>query len=329
MIDHNYHTQRGNAVIIILVVLLIAAVGGMAYMSGIFADKDRKANAPQGTQMAKAQNAAEQAEQTTIEPGNPVVAKIGDKELTRMDVFNYIQTLPPENRQMPMDQLFPLVQNQVINTALVNEKSAGVNLDNDPLVKQQVELAKQQIIPVAFMQREVTKALSEDRVKKAYEQYKANFPEVNEVRARHILVKEEALAKDLIKQINEGGSFEELAKEHSTDPTGAKGGDLGFFSKTDVVKEFGDAAFSQELNTISAKPVKSEYGFHIIKSEDTRKRPPASYEEAKPFIEGQLRQVIAAEIMQNWREEKGVELFDINGNAIEPASGEAPAQAAE
>lgn len=332
------HTNRkhesGNAVIIVLVALVVAAVGGMAYMSGHLASKDRADETGQPSAVETASGEIEvaevdQAEQTPIKPGNPVVAKIGDRDVTRLDVFNFMQTMPANTRQLPMDQLFPLVQDQVINLALVNEKAAKVNLDNDPLVKQQLEAAKKQIVPVVFIQREVEKAITEDRVKAAYEDYKANFPEIEETRALHILVDDEKQAENLIKQINDGATFEELAKEYSKDPTGEKGGDLGFFLKTDVVPEFGEAAFTQEIGVVSTKPVKTEYGYHVIKVEERRMRPPADYEQAKPFLEGQLRQVVTNEIVQKWRDEAKVELFDINGEAIEPAAGEETAEPAE
>jgi len=329
---HNIRVKEsGNVLVIVLVALVVLAVGGLAFMSGKFAKDDRADGAknPANVEVASGDAVTAPKAATEIEPGNPVVAKVGDKELTRMEVFSFMQTMPAETRQLPMDQLFPLVQNQIINMALVKEKVAKVNLDNDPLVKQRIAAAKENIVPVVFMQRQVEKELDEERLKAAYEQYKANFPEVQEAKSRHILVEDEAKAKDLIKQIKDGAAFEELAKEHSTDATAEQGGELGYFAKTDVVPEFAEAAFSQEIGAISEKPVKTQFGYHVIKVEDRRQRPPADYEQAKPFLEGQLRQVVTNEIVNKWREDAGVELFDINGNAIEPASGEeAPAEKA-
>jgi len=320
--------EAGNVVVIVLVALVVAAIGGMAYFSGHLANKDRTegdvAETPAAVETASGESitAPPPPPQTEIKPGNPIVAKIGDQEVTRLDIFNFMQTLPAETRQLPMDQLFPLVQNQMINMSLVKEKSAKVNLDNDPLVKQQLEAAKQNIVPVVFMQREVEKQLNDDRLKAAYDQYVANFPEIEESKSRHILVEDEALAKDLIKQLNEGASFEELAKQHSKDSTAAQGGELAYFAKTDVVPEFGEAAFSQEIGAVSAEPIKSQFGYHVIKVEERRQRPPADFEQAKPFLAGQLRNVVTNEIVQKWRDEAGVEVFDINGDAIEPAAGE-------
>lgn len=333
MTHSNYKHEKGNAVVIVLVALVIVAIGGMAYFSGFLAKEDRTADAtaPAAVETASGEEAVKApapTEQQEIKPGNPVVAKVGDRNITRMDVFGFMQTMPAETRQLPMDQLFPLVQNQMINMALVKEKSAKVNLDNDPLVKEQLEAAKQNIVPVVFLQREVEKQLDDERLKAAYDQYVANFPEIQEVKAKHILVDDEALAKDLIKQIAEGKSFEELAKENSKDSTAENGGELNYFAKADVVPEFGEAAFTQEIGVVSPEPVKTQFGYHIIKVEERRQRPPAEFEQAKPFLAGQLRNAVTNEIVQKWREEAGVELYDINGDKIEPAAGEEePAEA--
>lgn len=92
---------------------------------------------------------------------------------------------------------------------------------------------------------------------------------VSEVRASHILVKTEQEANDLLNRINSGSSFEELAQKHSTCPSGKKGGDLGYFTRGRMVKEFEDAAFTTEKGKIS-RPVKTKFGYHLIKVTDAR-----------------------------------------------------------
>ena len=153
---------------------------------------------------------------------------------------------------------------------------------------------------------------------------------MQEAKASHILVADEAKAKELIKQLNDGASFEELAKENSTDNTAEKGGDLGYFAQTDVVPEFGDAAFALSPGEITKEPIQSQFGYHIIKLAEKRQRPPAEFEEAKPFLEAQIRSAVLQGILNGWRKDSDVETFDINGDPIEPAAGEeAPAEAEE
>lgn len=317
------NNQSGNAVIIVLVVLAIVAVGILAYLSG----KNTKDDANNG-QIAQAGQEIEgqDGEPIVIQPGNPVVAKVGDEEVTRVDVFNFIQTLPPQTRQLPIGQLFPVALNQVVNGRVIAKNTKGVRIDSDPLVKERVKAAKENIVRDVYVQRQVEKRVTEERLKAAYDQYVKNFPEIDEVKARHILVEDKAKAKELIAEIQGGADFAELATANSTDGTAQNGGEIGYFAQADVVPEFADAAFALEVGAMTDKPVKTEFGYHVIKVEDKRKRPPASLEQAKPFLEGQLNQVALNELIAEWREKAKIEAFDINGNALEPASGEAPAE---
>lgn len=329
--NKNFQKESGNAVIIVLVVLVIAAVGALAFLSGQFTgDKDSApvtASASEepasGTQTVD--NAPDPASESAQAPlpkeGNPVVAKLNGKDISRLDVFNFMQTLPQQVRQLPLEQLFPIAREQFINARIISEKTESVKLDNDPEVKKQLEEAKKQIVRSVYIQNKVEERVTDERLQQAYEAYKAGFPEVEEVKARHILVKEEDEAKDILKKIKDGGDFAALADEYSKDVSGERGGELGYFLKTDVVPEFGEAAFGMEPGEMVSKPVKTEFGYHIIETLDKRKAAPKSFEEVKPFLEVQLRRIALDELVQEWREQAEIERFDINGDAIEPAAG--------
>lgn len=330
--------QRGNATILALVAVLVVALGAGAYYSGVFTKSNAAENTPVGTQAAAepasgtpaAQTAdakpadaapAKEGEPTIIKPGNPVVAKLNGKDITRVDVFNFMQTLSPQVRQMPIDQLFPLALEQVVNGELINEKMKAVNLSSDPLVKQEMEVAKKQIERSVFMQKEADKAMTDDLINAAYNDYKKNFPKMDEIKAQHILVKDEQLAKDLIKKIKDGADFATLAKENSLDATKENGGELGYFVKEDVVPEFADAVFALSKDEVTSKPVKTEFGYHVIKMLDKRERQPATLEQAKPFLVAQLRGQVLNTVVQKWREDAKLEVYNINGEAIEPSAG--------
>ncbi|MCB9981674.1 MAG: peptidylprolyl isomerase [Rhodospirillales bacterium] len=332
--------ERGSAAIIALAVLVVIAIGAVAFLSGKIGYNDdvavtqtassEPATGEQASSQAETKTAAaaqevpaEQPKMPEIKPGNPVVAKIGDKEVSRLDVFNFIQTLPPQTRQMPIDQLFPLALDQVVNTQIIGKKVSAAKLDDDPAVKQQLDLAKEQIVRGVFIQKQVEKAMTDERLKEVYDEYVKNFPEVPEIKTAHILVKDEALAKDILKQLNEDADFAALAKEHSIDATKDNGGSLGYISRQDqVIPEFLEAAFALKDGGVSKEPLKSEFGYHIIKVEDERMRPPASFEQAKPFLASQIQAQVLNELMLSWRADAKVEVFDINGDAIEPAAGE-------
>lgn len=319
-------SESGNAIVIVLVVLVVVAVGALAYMSS---QSNKADNAPDGTaataqsdaQPAAGEEEVAEGEPLEIEPGNPVVAKVNGEEVTRLDVFNLIQTLPPNTRQMPVEQLFPLAQEEVINARLINEKTKGVNLDDDPAVKAQLEAAKSNIVRNVYLQNQIKKKITDERLQAAYEQYKAQFPEIQEAKASHILVKEKEKAEELVKELEGGADFAELAKANSIDGTAANGGQLGYFAETEVVAPFAEAAFKLSPGEYTKKPVESEFGYHIIKLEETRQRPPAPFEQAKPFLEGQMQGAVLNELISEWRREANVERYDINGDKIEPAAG--------
>lgn len=336
-------TQQGNAIVITLVAVVVIAVGALAFFSGKItgdaaqeitaqepasettaaADQTPAAGESEQEEEASTQTAeAAPEEQTVIEPGNPVVAKVNGEEINRIDVFNYIQTLPAETRQLPVTQLFPLALDQVVNSKIIGDKVDDVDLDNDPQVQEQLEAAKEQIVRTVYLQKEVEKGITEERMQEAYDAYKEAFQEVEEIRARHILVDEESKAKQLIKELKDGASFEELAKENSKDGTAENGGDLGYFVTSEVVPEFGEVANELSEGEMTQKPVESQFGYHIIKIEDKRMREAASFEQAKPFLEGQLRRAVLDKLVRDWRDEADIVRYDINGNEIEPASGE-------
>lgn len=329
--ENENQSQKGNAVVIVLIALVIIAVGALAYLSGQMAgEQEDGANAEKP--IAEEVAAAPEQPSIEVEPGNPVVATVDGNEITRVDAFNFIQTMAPAARQqLPIDQLFRLAQNQIVNTQVISKQVANVNLDNDPEVKKRLEAVKKNIVREVYLEKQVEAGVTEDLLQQAYAQYSKNFPEIPEVKARHILVNTEAEAKELLSKLKEGADFAELAAESSKDTgTAEKGGDLGFFAEGDVVPAFAKAAFALEEGAMTEEPVETEFGFHVIKVEKTRNRPVPEFEQAKPFLQNQLRQAVLDKLVRDWRAESEIEVFDINGKPIEPAAGEeAPAEEAQ
>ncbi|MBX2834090.1 MAG: peptidylprolyl isomerase [Micavibrio sp.] len=335
-------SQRGNAAIVALFGLVILAIGAGVYINkdSIFKDDASEALAEETADVAETSPAKpvekiaesdpvaqaepasgeanseiekSEAAEFKIEEGNPTVAKVGSEEIKRSDVLAFIQNLPPNMQKLPANQLFPLATVQVVNAKVIGEKAGKAKLDNDPVVKEQLSAVKDQIVRNVFLQKQVASKLSEERLKSAYEDYKKSFPEIQEVKARHILVKEESEAKDILKKLKDGGDFAALAKEHSLDGTKENGGELSYVAKQEVVPEFADAAFAMEKGEMTKKPVKTDFGYHIIEVQDKRQRPVPTYEESKPFLESQLRNVVLEEMLGEWRKAANVEVYDING----------------
>lgn len=338
-----FHKQSGNAAIIALVALVVVAGAAFAWfsmngknpLSGIQTASATSSNSgsndnPAAIASAAGDEAGSKAEgdagkgeaATDIKPGNPVVAKVDGKDINRADVVNFLQTLPPQTRQIPLQNLFPMAVDQLVNNEIIVAKTKDVNMDSDPEVQKQLAMAKEQIVRSVYLQKEVEKKLTPDSVKKAYDKMVKEFPDIEEVRARHILVKDEAKAKELIKKLDAGGDFAKLASENSTDGTAQKGGEVGYFAKSEVVPAFAEAAFATPVGSYTKTPVKTDFGYHIVQTEEKRKRPAPQFDVAKPGIEAQLRREILSDMLKGWREKSKVEIFDINGDKVEPAAGQ-------
>ncbi len=315
------------AVIAIAVIAAAAAVGAMTMRSdnaapetSAAAETAAPAIEPAAEETKPADTAAAEASAATEKQpsaDDPIVAKVDGKNILRSEVIAFMKNMPPQMQQLPMENVFPIVLEQVINGKIVEEKADKTDVANDPEVAKRMNEAKDQIVRVVYMEKEIEKNLSAERVKKAYDKFVSEQGKVEEVKARHILVDSEDTAKDIIKKIEGGAKFEDLAKEQSKDTANkSSGGDLGYFTKQDMVKEFGDAAFAMKKGDVSKAPVKTQFGWHVIQVEDRRERPVPSFETVKPALESQERREILSELLQSWRKKADVETFDVNGNPV-------------
>lgn len=310
-------SERGNAIVATLVILVIAGVGFFAYKSGKL-----------DTVLAKGDMAATSAV-ATAEPEkpkneNPILAKLYGEEIKRQDVIAFVNTMPAQMRQIPAEQLFTLALEQMINNKIVDKNAATSGLENDSEVLKQLEEVKVQIVRTKFLENAIKAELTDERVNAEYKTYLENFSDVEEVKVAHILVDNEKLAKELIGKLNKGTAFADLAKENSQDGSAENGGELGYFAKSDVVPAFAEAAFALPVGTYSKAPVKTDFGFHIIKVDEKRVRPPAEFAQVKPYLEQELQRTILEEMVQGLRADVEIDRFDINGDIIakaEPAAG--------
>ncbi len=306
--------KNKGPIIAVVAVVAMVAIGAMVAMSGNgVAESDES----ELSQIAPASaEATEEGEQPMIKLGNPVVAKVNGEDIMRSDVFNFISNLPEQVRQMPIQNLFPLALEQVINNRVIASKAGGASLEADPEVEKLLTQAKEQIVRNVYIERQISEELTQKKLLKAYQDLLEQIGDVEETKARHILVEDEAKAKEVIAKLDEGANFEELAKEFSTGPSAQNGGELGWFAQGEMVAEFSDAAFALKPGSYSKEPVQTQFGWHVIQVEERRTRPEPEFEAVKPQLEAQLRQAVLNELVENWQKEAKIQKFDINGEPV-------------
>ncbi|MBU0858821.1 MAG: peptidylprolyl isomerase [Alphaproteobacteria bacterium] len=248
--------------------------------------------------------------------GNPTVAVVDGEEIKRSEVFTMIGSLPPQIQQMPVEQLFPMALDNLVNNKLVIKKSSAAGLDADPEVVKMLEEAKTQVVRNVYVDRQVTEKVNQKAVLKKYEELLERLGEVDEVKARHILLETEEQAKEAIKKLDGGADFATVTKEMWSGAEQQNGGELGYFAKTDMVPEFAEAAFALGVNQYTKDPVKTQFGWHVIKVEEKRKRPQPEFEAVKPQLEQEVRQEVLVNLLKDWQKDAKVKKFDINGNPV-------------
>jgi peptidyl-prolyl cis-trans isomerase C len=187
------------------------------------------------------------------------------------------------------------------------------------------------VIQDFWLQKEIAAKVTPEKLKQAYQERLKTMPAEEEVHARHILVATEAEAKAIIADLKKGADFDKLAREKSTDKaSGAEGGDLGWFKKTDMVKEFADAAFALKKGALTDQPVKTQFGYHVIQVEDRRRAPPPSFEEMSDQIRQDLARETVTAMLNQLRGNAKIEKFNVDGSkpAPAPAAPAAPAKPA-
>jgi len=218
-----------------------------------------------------------------------VVATVSGNPITEADLQMAVSELDQQFAQLTPDQKRAAALSAIIEIRLMAEKAKAAGLDQDDEFKRKLAFLNERALHAQVIEKEISPKVTDEEIKARYDKEIAARPPVEEVHARHILVKTEDEAKDVIAKLDAGGDFEAIAKEKSSDTgSGANGGDLGFFAKGQMVPEFEAAAFALEPGTYTKTPVKSDFGFHVIKVEEKRNQPPVAFDQVKD----QIRQLV-------------------------------------
>src|SRR5712672_2435624 len=243
------------------------------------------------------------------EDANPVLAKVNGAEIRQSDVALAEEELGPSLAQMDPSTKKENVLAFLIDMKIVAKAAEDKKIENSEEFKKRLAFTRNRLLMDSLLASEGKAATTDEAMKKVYEDASKQITGEQEVHARHILVETEDEAKAVAAELKKGADFAELAKKKSKDPGASDGGDLGFFTKDQMVPEFSNVAFALEPGKIS-DPVKSQFGWHIIKVEEKRNRKAPEFEQVKGQIETYVTRKAQADYVAKLRETAKVERMD-------------------
>jgi peptidyl-prolyl cis-trans isomerase C len=242
-----------------------------------------------------------------------VVAIVNGKKLTRADVIDSAASLPAEYRSQ-VDAYFPQLIDRLVDITVMVDEGRKQNLQDDPQVKKMIADAEDQAIRVVLVQKFLADKLSDEQLKKHYDDMVKAMPPSVEIRASHILLANQADAAAVIKQLDAGGDFAKLAKEKSKDTqSAANGGDLDYFTQGDMVPEFWAAAAKLQKGQYTEQPVQTQFGWHVILVTDKRTKPVPSFDQMKDQVKQDLQQELISAWLKDLRKSAQIQKFNPDG----------------
>jgi peptidyl-prolyl cis-trans isomerase C len=268
----------------------------------------------------------------TAQDKDPLLANVNGVEVHQSDLAvaeEEAGQLPPMSPDAKKDYLVQFVADMI----LVSKAAEDKKMADTPVFKQRLAFARNKLLMEELLQSTGKAALTEEAMHKVYDDAVKQMGEQQEVHARHILIRAaagddtasaaaKAKIEAIIARLKKGEDFEKVAKEVTEDPSGkANGGDLGYFTKEQMVPEFSDVAFKLDKGQIS-EPVKTQFGWHVIKVEDKRVKPAPTFDQVKPQIEQFVTRKAQAELVQSLRASAKIEkMYKVE----EPPAAPAPA----
>lgn len=259
-----------------------------------------------------------------------VLARVNGRDITVGEVNLAKEAFSEQLGQVPAAGQQRILVDVLIDMHVLADAADKAGLGSTDLFERRMAFLRNQALRNAFVEEKVQAAITDEELQARYQKDVAGYQAPEEVHARHILVKTDEEAKAIITELDAGGDFAAIAAEKSLDGSKANGGDLGFFTKGQMVPEFEAAAFDLEAGSYNKVPVKTQFGFHVIKVEEKRTQPVPTFEEVKE----QVRQVVTREtfgtVMEQIKAEAQIERFDEEDvpqtDVVPPAEPAAPAQ---
>ena len=246
------------------------------------------------------------------EPSSIVAAKINNHVISAQDVLNAINILPQNVKKRPLPEIYPRIVNELINQYLITKRAYEEKIDLDTNVINLIQKSKDQILAKYWLNNFVRNETREEKINQFYDNYLKSFSGFKEANASHILVKTREEAISIIEKLNKQSIFSELARIHSTGPSGKNGGELGWFAPGQMVKGFENAVFALKKGETTKEPVQTKFGFHVIKLNDIRDAKPKKLDEIRENIIDQITKNSLANLEKKIRKNHEITIVDFD-----------------
>jgi peptidyl-prolyl cis-trans isomerase C len=240
---------------------------------------------------------------------DPVIARVNGVDIRQSDLAIADEEVGSGMPAMAPEQKREYLITYLTDVILLAQAAEQQKLGDRPDVKRQLAFERNKVLMGALLQNAAHAAETDAEMHKVYDEAVKEMGKEEEVHARHILVETEAEAKAIEAELKKGADFATLAKEKSKDPGAANGGDLGYFTKDQMVPEFAEAAFKLDKGQIS-DPVHTQFGWHIIKIEDKRIKPTPSFDEVKAQVQNYIAHRAQAQLVDSLRKTAQIERLD-------------------
>ena len=256
-----------------------------------------------------------QAGPTFATDSDKIIATVNGDVITLGEVELAVEFLPKQFQSLPNTELIPLITEELIDIKLLSSYAINSGLVESAEIIRRRDFYEMRLIYDYFVRHIINENLTDEKLLKRYNLFIKNFVGNEEIKTSHILVSNEETAEAILVELAGGLDFSQAAKTYSKGPSASQGGDIGFITIDQVVPEFGAVVFKMEIGEIS-EPVKSQFGWHIIKILEKRTQEPPSYINIEETLKAQVADDLIRQEANRVRSSAKIEYF--NEAFIEP-----------
>ncbi|HKQ94569.1 MAG TPA: peptidyl-prolyl cis-trans isomerase [Aestuariivirgaceae bacterium] len=238
-----------------------------------------------------------------------VLVIINGHEIRTSEVELAAEDIALQLGELPAKLRFPFLIEYLVERHLLAQAAVKGGIAETPEYKRRLAFYQAKALRDAYFDQTIKPTITDEEVKAAYDKEASKIQVSERVRARHILVATEKEAQDALAKVQKGEKFEDLAKKISLDGSKDYGGDLGYFSAEEMVPEFSKAAFALKVGEVS-QPIKTDYGWHLIKVEDRKQGGPQPFDQVKNGVRAVLTRKKVQDIVVQLREQAKIEVLD-------------------